>query len=177
MRFRARSVFAAVVAGLVLSACARQEEPQLMNVRSNLGSPDEFGILPTNPLETPPDPRALPLPTPGGTNRVDPTPLEDAVTALGGNPNATRRGAAGDAALVNHAARNGLEPGIRDELAAEDLDFRRRHRGRVMERAFNVNVYFRVYRWMSLDQYAELLRWRRAGVRTPAAPPPGTAAP
>ena len=177
MRFQAKSVFAVVAAGLLLAACARQEDPRLMNVRANLGSPDEFGILPTKPLETPPDPRALPPPTPGGTNRVDPTPQDDAISALGGNPNAARRGTGGDAALLNHVARNGLDPDIRAQLAAEDLEFRRRHRGRVMERAFNVNVYYRVYRWMSLDQYAELLRWRRAGVSTPAAPPPGTAAP
>jgi hypothetical protein len=36
---------------------------------------------------------------------------------------------------------------------------------------FNVSVYFKAYRPQSLDQYAELYRLRRAGVRTVAAPP------
>jgi hypothetical protein len=41
-----------------------------------------------------------------------------------------------------------------------------------LERLFNVNVYYKAYRPMSLDQQAELWRWRRAGARTPSAPPP-----
>jgi hypothetical protein len=41
----------------------------------------------------------------------------------------------------------------------------------VLERLFNVNVYFRAYQRQSLDKYAELDRFRRLGVRTPAAPP------
>jgi len=173
MRPLARAGMAGLAIMLALSACARHEDPQLMNVQSNLGSPDEFSILPTKPLEQPSDRTYLPPPTPGGTNRVDPTPQDDAIAALGGNPNATRRGSAGDGALLNHAARNGLDPDIRTELAAEDLEYRRRHNGRVMERAFNVNVYYRSYERMSLDQYAELLRWRRLGIATPSAPPPG----
>ena len=59
----------------------------------------------------------------------------------------------------------------RDTLAAEDLDWRRDNNGRVLERLFNVNVYFRAYAPMSLDQHAELARWRRLGVATPSAPP------
>jgi hypothetical protein len=75
---------------------------------------------------------------------------------------------------VSHAARFGVTPGIRDQLAAEDLEFRRSNRGRPLERLFNVNVYFRAYREMSLDRYAELERWRAAGVRTPGVPPQPT---
>jgi hypothetical protein len=53
------------------------------------------------------------------------------------------------------------------------LDFRSRNTGLFLERLFNTNVYFSAYREMSLDRYAELERLRRAGVRTPAAPPEG----
>jgi hypothetical protein len=60
---------------------------------------------------------------------------------------------------------------IRAIMAAEDLDWRQRNNGRVLERLFNVNVYFDAYRKMALDQQAELEKWRQAGVGTPSAPP------
>lgn len=62
--------------------------------------------------------------------------------------------------------------GIRGTLAAEDLEFRRKNDGRLLERVFNVNVYFDAYEPMSLDQHAELERWRAQGLLTPSAPPP-----
>ena len=34
-----------------------------------------------------------------------------------------------------------------------------------------MNVYFKAYKPMSLDKYATLEFWRRAGVRTVGAPP------
>ena len=95
------------------------------------------------------------------------------MAALGGNPAAlTRTGVpAGDGALVARTGRFGRDGGIRDRLAAEDLQFRRDHDGRLLERLMSVNVYFRAYEPMSLDQEAEIERWRRMGVRTVAAPP------
>jgi hypothetical protein len=51
------------------------------------------------------------------------------------------------------------------------LEFRQVNRGLLLERAANVNVYFRAYAKQALDQHAELARLRGAGVRTPAAPP------
>ena len=72
---------------------------------------------------------------------------------------------------MSYATRFGVDPSIRDDLAKADLDFRRRNNGRVLERVFNVNVYYKAYRKQSLDQYAELERLRRAGVRTVSAPP------
>jgi hypothetical protein len=104
----------------------------------------------------------------GGVNRVDPDPEGDAIRALGGNVERANR-AAGD--IVGYAARFGVTPDIRGTLAAEDLEYRSGNRGRLLERLFNLNVYFDAYRPMSLDRYAELERLRRAGVRTPAAPP------
>lgn len=157
---------------LALSACgSRNKDPDLLNIRTD--TPDEFGILPTKPLEAPEDYANLPTPTPGGSNRVDPNPHADAVAALGGNPGAlSRTGVArGEGGLYAYVTRYGVTPTIRQTLAAEDLEYRRKNDGRLLERWFNVNVYFRAYSPMSLDQHVELERWRRAGARTPSAPP------
>lgn len=170
---RAQSAMAALLAaGLVLSACGQRGDPQLMNLRATSG-PDEFAILPTRPLEMPRDLATLPEPTPGAPNRVDRQPRADAVAALGGNPRLLDSGVipAADQGLVATVSRYGVADGIRETLAAEDLEFRRNNRGRLLERMFNVNTYFRAYGAVTLDQYAELERMRRAGVRTPAAPP------
>ena len=159
-----------VCALVALSACDRNKQPQLLNVKSNQeGGPDEFAVLPNKPLTLPDDYSALPAPTKGGTNRTDVTPLADAIVALGGNPSA----GISDGGLVNHASRYGVTPNIRTALATEDLEFRRKNDGRLLERVFNVNVYFKAYRKQSLDQYAELERLRRLGVRTNSAPPEG----
>ncbi|WP_444463453.1 DUF3035 domain-containing protein [Rhodobacter capsulatus] len=169
----------ALVTALALGGCggAKDKQPELMHLRSSTSGPDEFGILPTKPLAMPDSLTELPAPTPGGTNITDPTPQADAVAALGGNPErltGTGR-ATGDGGLLSHSGRFGTEAGIRDRLAAEDLQWRRDHDGRLLERLFNINVYLKAYRPMSLDQQAELERWRQQGLRTPAAPPSGTA--
>lgn len=156
---------------LVLGACGTDKTPHLMNLRSATNGPDEFSILPGKPLELPEDVAALPEPTPGGSNLTDPRPFDDAIVALGGRPNAAGGIPASDAALYNHASRRGVTPGIRQALAADDLIFRQKNNGRVLERLFSLNVYYRVYRKQSLDQTAELARWRRAGARTSSAPP------
>lgn len=158
-----------VCASMALSACDRNKTPQLLNIKSQEEGPDEFAVLPSKPLTLPDDYAALPAPTKGGKNRTDVTPLEDAVIALGGNPSGGIR----DGGLVNHASRFGVSPGIRSALASEDLEYRRKNDGRLLERLFNVNVYFKAYRKQSLDQYAELERLRRLGVRTNSAPPEG----
>lgn len=161
---------------LVLGGCGGANEPNLLNISQPRGEgPDEFAILPTKPLEMPVDLAALPDPTPGGTNRTDPTPLADAAAALGGNAEVlTRRSS--DGALISHAGRYGIDPNIRSALAAADLEFRRNNDGRLLERLFNTNVYFQAYEPLSLDQYAELERLRRAGIRTSSAPPDPAAA-
>lgn len=151
-----------------LTACGR-DAPQLLNLGRDQGpGPDEFAILPTNPLEMPEDLASLPTPTPGSANRVDQDPERAAALALGGNVDAAPSGGAG---LVTYTTRFGVADGIRGTLASEDLAFRQRNDGRLLERLFNVNVYHRAYEPVSLDQYAELERLRRAGIRTPAVPP------
>ncbi len=163
-----------VVVAAVLSACS-QKEPQLMNFRSDGTGPDEFQILPTKPLEDPASYRELPTPTPGGTNRTDPSPFADAAEALGGSGVAATSSPmrASERALVSYASRFGVAADIRQTLAAEDLEWRHKHDGRLLERLFNVSVYYKAYRAMSLDQRAELERLRRLGIWTPTAPPQG----
>jgi hypothetical protein len=157
------------LAMLVLSACGNDGPPDLMNIRTTSRTgPDEFSIVPPKPLELPESLTVLPEPTPGGINRTDPRPQEEAILALGGRPNG---GAGGNAALMSTVSRYGTDPAIREELAAADLEFRSENRGRPLERLFNINVYYSAYADQSLDQYMELRRWRAAGARTPSAPP------
>ena len=154
---------------LALAACG-SSDPKLFNLRKSDRTPDEFSILPTKPLEQPPSFSQLPPPTPGGANRTDPRPEAEAVAALGGNPGG---GTGIDGALAQAVGRYGVTPNIRGVLAAEDLEWRRANDGRLLERLFNVNVYYDAYRAQSLDQYRELERLRGFGVRTVAAPPEG----
>jgi len=160
----------AIATMLTLAGCAGGDGPQLMNLRSGQG-PDEFAIVPPKPLEMPESLAELPEPTPSGSNRADAQPFDDAIVALGGKPSAGAGIPAGDGPLYTHAARFGVEAGIRATLADEDLDWRRDNNGRILERLFNVNVYYKAYRKQRLDQQAELARWRKLGVRTPSAPP------
>lgn len=163
---------AGTAAMLALAACGDGgKEPRLMNIRAG-STPDEFSILPPKALSMPPSLAELPEPAPAGANLTDPTPKADAVAALGGKLVTDDKIAAADAGLVNYAARGGLESDIRAVLAADDLAWRRAHKGKLLERWFGVNVYFESYKGMSLDQDAEIWRWRKLGVLTPSAPPP-----
>ncbi len=170
----ARGVFmVALAAVLTLSACGKADKaPSLMNLRSASQGPDEFGILPPKALALPQDLTALPEPTPGGANLTDPTPEADAIAALGGALRDAGGIPAGDGGLYGYAGRYGVTGDIRQTLAEEDLAWRRKNDGRLLERILNVNVYFKAYERMALDQQAELWRWRKAGARTPSAPPP-----
>lgn len=167
---RGNRAILAVTMAAALGACGSRE-PVLMNLASSTQGPDEFAIVPNKPLEAPESFTNLPPPTPGRGNRVDPTPEADAILALGGRPGAAATTPAADAGIVASVSRYGVDPNIRTVLAREDLEFRRRKDGRLLERLFSVNVYFRAYSRQSLDKYAELERFRRLGVRTPAAPP------
>ncbi|GGE20529.1 Beta-barrel assembly machine subunit BamF [Gemmobacter megaterium] len=159
-------VLMALTTGLLLSACGGSDQ-KLMNLRSPHDGPDEFAILPTKPLEMPQDFSQLPPPEPGAKNLVDPAPLDDAVIALGGRP-----GAGGnDAALASATGRYGVSGSIREQLAAEDSEFRSRNGPRLLERLFGSSTYHRVYGDQAVASDAELERWRRAGARTPSAPP------
>lgn len=164
-----------LVAALGAAGCAGDRgPPELLNLRAD-GTPDEFSIQPTGPLQEPADYVSLPPPNPGGRSLLDPEPEADAVAALGGRPGAVAS-PSGDGALLAFAGRYGVSPSIRQQLAAEDLAFRQTNRGRLLERLFNVNVYFDAYEPFALDQEREIERFRRAGIRT-SSPPQLTGAP
>lgn len=156
------------IALIALTACGtRDKVPNLMNLRSSTNGPDEFAILPAKGLELPEDLAALPEPTPGGANRTDQAPKDDAIAALGGRAGA----GSADGGLVSYASRHGVDPAIRGTLASEDLAFRKKHPGRLLERLMNLTTYFNAYRDSWLDVYPELAKWRARGVATPSAPP------
>ena len=156
---------------LALAACSG--DGKLMSLTSDDG-PEEFAIVPTRPLEMPPDLAELPAPTPGGSNITDPNPDADAVAALGGNPAqlGVQGVGAADGALIAHASRAGVSADIRQVTAQEDEAYRKGRGRRPLEALARTNVYHRAYRPQSLDSWAELERWRRTGVQTPSAPPP-----
>lgn len=171
MALTGRTTGMILVAALALSACAKGE-PKLMQLRSTGTGPDEFAILPTKPIEMPKNFASLPPPTPGGVNRTDQQPRAEAIAALGGRDRGVNSQVpASDGALVTAASRYGVTANIRETLAREDYEFRDKNRGRLLERLFGKTVYYQSYAPMSLDQYAELERLRRLGIRAPAAPP------
>lgn len=157
-----------------LSACAgRDRDIALHDIRSAGPGPDEFSILPGKPLQAPPSYRDLPAPAPGTANLTDQNPLGDGVAALGGRPERLQPQGipSSDAALVRQASRNGVEPGIRETVAAADEDFRRRKSRFTRIRLVRQDLYNQVYRRDSLNARREWNRYRRAGVPTPTAPP------
>ncbi|MEO0343934.1 MAG: DUF3035 domain-containing protein [Pseudomonadota bacterium] len=161
-----------IVVGLIVllavTACSSRDEPnQLMNIRNEGRGPDEFAVVPNEPLEIPDNVASAELPTPGGTSRADRGPDEILTEALGGRAGA----GVNDQAFVNAVGRFGVAEGIRGVLAQEDVAFRADGFVRPLERAAKVNVYFKFYEEQTLDSYDELNRLRRAGVRTPTAPP------
>ncbi|MCC1492201.1 DUF3035 domain-containing protein [Cognatishimia sp. F0-27] len=165
-----------IIGVLAVSACARGT-PELRDLRTFSGQPEEFAIVPPKPLQTPEDIGALPPPTPGGSNRTDQRPLQDAVAVLGGNPARVTEGRGGavpgaDTGLIGAASRFGRDGNIRTTLAAEDEAFRQR-RGRFTWQLIPENQYNRVYRSQALDPYLWLEQFRRANRRTPSAPPEG----
>jgi len=147
-----------------LAACGGDRT--LHSADSGSGGPDEFSVVPVRPLQMPAA-MVLPQPTPGGANLTDPDPLRDGIMAFGGTPGA---GIAGDGALMAQVARFGTDPSIRSTLAAEDATFRRRALAMAWN-PFARDRYFPAYARFALDAYAELARFRAAGIATPSAPP------
>jgi hypothetical protein len=154
----------------LLSACGtRDKTPKLLNFKNTQSGPNEFLILPTKPLAAPEDYAALPPPTPGGANITDQNPDSDAILALGGNPAVLNRGP--DGGVLGYATRFGIARDIRSDLAERDVEYRKRNNGRLLERLFSVNVYYRAYEEQSLDQFRETERFRAAGIKTSSSPP------
>ena len=155
---------------LFLAACG---DTGLRDLRDPAAGPEEFDIVPNKPLEAPDSYQVLPVPTPGQANLVDATPKQDAIVALGGNParlndqNVPRT----DSALVASASRYGVPANVRATTSAEDAAFRKR-RGRFTNiRLFKTDSYAQVYKPQTLDAQGMLEASRRAGRKTPTAPP------
>lgn len=158
--------------GLMLCACSGNDGLRQLNTPER--GPDEFRVLPSKPLEAPESYTFLPVPTPGAGNRTDQNPSADAVAALGGNPAALVPGngiPSGDNAIVTYSSRYGVTANIRQVLAESDAEFRKR-KGRFTNiRIVPVDRYNQAYEEFALDPFSEASRWRRAGIRTPSAPP------
>jgi hypothetical protein len=165
-----RAITFSVLALIFVAACGNTDRP-LRDLRASGGGPDEFSVIPLEPLEIPQE-LNLPTPTPGGTNRVDPSPNADAIAALGGSAAAQVAGGipANDAALVAQASRYGVEPAIRAELAAADAARLDRARRSNVFNPLGRDRYFPAYARQALDASAELGRLRALGVAVPNVP-------
>lgn len=158
-----------IVLPIVLAACSADG---LRTLQNNGDGPSEFMVQPVKPLETPADYTSLPTPTPGQSNLTDRSGVAEGISALGGRPEAEGGAVpASDGALVRHASRLGVAPNVRENLAEEDAKFRKRKQRFTGIRIVPVDRYAQAYKRQSLDQSAEAQRWRRAGARTPSAPP------
>lgn len=156
-----------ILAALAVAGCSGKET-RLRDFRDMNNGPEEFAVEPKKPLEMP-QAAELPAPTPGGANRTDMTPKADAYAALGGREGGGSSPAA-DSALIAHASRKGVDPNVRETMAEDDADFRRR-RGRFTNiKLFKVDRYSDVYRGQATNQKRENERFRRRGVKTPSAP-------
>jgi hypothetical protein len=124
-------------------------------------------VLPTRPLEMPESFATLPPPKPGTVNRVDYQPHVEAIAGLTGAPGPA--GNADGAVLVAQAGPR--QPGIRQELAVEDVEWRNTHHGLLIPRLLAKDKETVTYQPMILDSAAEFERLRAAGVEVPAAPP------
>ncbi|MBE1285385.1 MAG: DUF3035 domain-containing protein [Rhodobacteraceae bacterium] len=161
-----------LVCAVALSGCAQKS---LRDLRPAGTGPDEFRILPNKPLTAPTDYAALPAPTPGGANLVDPTPQADLVAALGGNAAAVVPSGngipSGDAALVTAASRYGVEADVRASLAQQDAEFRRKARRSGRIKLFPVDRYEQAYRKETLEPFSANQAFRDRGFGTPTSPP------
>ncbi len=164
-----RFVAALVLIPLFLSGCANDG---LRDIRSMGNGPDEFMVQPVKPLAEPESYTSLPPPTPGQANLTDRSALAEGIEAFGGSVRATEGGIlASDSALVQQASRFGVTPGIRQQLSETDAQFRKRQSRLTQFKLFPVDRYNDAYDRQALDANAEAARWRRAGARTPSAPP------
>lgn len=152
-----------------LTACANTG---LRTVRSTGDGPDDFLVNPTKSLQKPASYAALPAPTPGQSNLVDPTPLADAALAFGGRRGDPNAGIpVRDGAVVKHASRFGVEANVRSSLAAEDEAFRKRKSRFTQIRISKVDRYNEAYRRLALNPNLVAREFRRRGIATPSAPP------
>ena len=160
---RAATLCTALV--LVLAGCGNTN---LRKMESDDKGPEEFTVVPLKPLEQPSDYAALPKPENAAPSITDPTPIADAITALGGTVDSrnTTRVPSSDKALIQRTDRFGTTPNIRAMLALEDAQFRENTTTLFQPR----DLYSQLYEAETLDAFAELQKFQAAGVTTPAVP-------
>jgi hypothetical protein len=164
-----RFVAVLVLIPLALAGCANDG---LRDIRGSATGPDEFMVRPVKPLAEPVNYTSLPVPTPGQANLTDRDAIAEGIEAFGGRPQATDGGIpASDGALVQQASRFGVASNIRQELGETDAAFRKRKARFTQFKVVPTDRYNQAYSRQSLDAAAEAERWRRAGARTPSAPP------
>jgi hypothetical protein len=170
MRLAPSATLTSLCLALLLAGCS---DRGLRDLRNPGEGPDEFLVMPAKPLTPPPDYAVLPAPTPGGSNLTDQNPNADAVAALGGNPAALGATAVpgSDGALVNATRRYGVEGNVREVLAQDDADFRRRQARLSGVRLFPIDRYAQSYRRQAIDPFDEAERFRRSGIATSSSPP------
>ena len=136
--------------------------------------PDEFLVMPADPLTPPESYTSLPTPTPGGTNLTDQNPQAEAIAALGGNPAALNAGGtapSSDGALITASSRYGVDPDVRATLAAEDAAFRKREHRTAQFKLFAVDRYEEAYKKEAINPFEVSQLFRNSGYNTPSAPP------
>lgn len=158
---------ALLLAAAALAGCAEGGVAGNLRAAGIGGTPDEFMVLPTKPLEMPADLAALPAPTPGAVNRVDYQPKLQAVASLTGKE--TPAGTASAGPLIARAGP--VDPNIRAELAAADVVYRENNRGQLIPRLILQDNELLIYDGEMLDRGAEFERLRAQGVAVPPAPP------
>lgn len=172
---KAYQITGSVVLILALAGCDTSQGIGRFFAPDTIGDagPDEFGIVPSKPLEEPPNYTDLPEPDAAAGNRADLNPEKDAVAALGGRPERldSPNILPGEGALLAAAQRNGTGGNIREVLAEEDAQFRERNRPKLLQRWFGTDTYFRDYDSQTLKALSAAERLRRRGVRVPVAPP------
>ena len=148
-----------VVTVLSVSACTG----------GNKKGPDEFGVMPTKALKYPSNMTELPEPNLAGKNLADKQPLDDVINALGGDANYQKNTQIrnSEKALLKVVGRFGITPDIRTITAIEDVSFREKNKGKVLERLISGNIYQIRYRSERLDSLLEAKRLVALGVRTP----------
>ena len=166
-RYMPKAAILGLVIATGLAGCSNQG---LRNVQQQGEGPDEFMVMPANPLSPPPSFTTLPPPTPGGANLADRDPIEEAVVSLGGRVPSASGGVPGsDAALVAAASRYGVPANARSVIQAEDDEFLARQQRWQGWRL--VDRYDDVYRDQWLNSTAETERFRRSGVPVSSGPP------
>jgi len=156
---------------LAVSGCG---STGLRELEQPSSGPDEFMVMPAEPLIAPENYASLPTPTPGGTNLTDQNPQADAIVALGGTAAALNSGGAipnSDGALVTASSRYGVEPNVRGTLAAEDSAFRKRENRTARFKLFAVDRYAEAYEKETINPFNVNNWFRRSGYGTPSAPP------